>query len=103
MSFRKHEPPSESWEIKTDTMFRSHAVQFTMNKSIIDKTLDGRKVTMIVTRHSENRWIEKQIYVDNGKKETTIVRDFFPDRMMVNFTAGAARSFSTFVRQFKKD
>ena len=92
----------DSWEIKTDTIFRSHIVRFTMNKALVDKTLDGRKVNMIVSRQSENRWIEKQKNLDTGK-ETMIVRDFFTDRMMVNLTAGAVRSFSTFVRQFTKD
>ena len=92
---------NDSWEIKTDTIFRSHIVRFTMNKALVDQTLDGRKVNMIVTRQSETRWIEKQKNLDNGK-ETMIIRDFFTDRMMVNLTAGAVRSFSTFVRQFTK-
>ena len=86
-------------------MFKSHVVQFTMDKPLIDKTLDGRKVNMVVTRKTDFggiRWIEKQKNIDNGK-ETTIVRDFFSDRMMVNLTVGAVRSFSTFVRQLKKD
>ena len=96
------ENTNESWEIKTDTMFRSHVVQFTMNQPTVDKTLDGRHVKMTVTRQSENRWIEKQKNTADGK-ETTIVRDFFSDRMLVNLTAGAVRSFSIFVRQLKKD
>ena len=73
-----------------------------MNQPTVDKTLDGRNVKMTVTRQSENRWVEKQKNTADGK-ETTIVRDFFSDRMMVNLTAGAVRSFSTFVRQLKKD
>ena len=73
-----------------------------MNQPTVDKTLDGRNVKMTVTRQSENRWVEKQKNTADGK-ETTIVRDFLPDRMMVNLTVGAVRSFSTFVRQLKKD
>ena len=73
-----------------------------MNEKILDRTLDGRKVNTVVTRHSENRWIETQTDIGNGKTNT-IIRDFLPDRMMVNLTAGAARSFSTFVRRMKKD
>ena len=95
---------NEAWEIRTDTIFRSHVVQFTMNKSLVDKTLDGRKVTMLVTKQNgnENRWIEKQKDIDNGK-ENTIIRDFFHDRMMVNLSVGSVRSFSTFVRKMVKD
>ena len=83
-------------------MFKSHVVQFTMNQPTVDKTLDGRHVKMTVTRLSENRWLEKQKNTADGK-ETTIVRDFFSDRMLVNLTAGAVLSFSIFVRQLKKD
>ena len=95
---------NEAWEIRTDTIFRSHVVQFKMNKSLVDKTLDGRKVTMLVTKQNgnENRWIEKQKDIDNGK-ENTIIRDFFHDRMMVNLSVGSVRSFSTFVRKIMKD
>ena len=95
---------NEAWEIRTDTIFRSHVVQFKMNKSLVDKTLDGRKVTMLVTKQNgnENRWIEKQKNIDNGK-ESTIIRDFFHDRMMVNLSVGSVRSFSTFVRNMLKD
>ena len=95
---------NEAWEIRTDTIFRSHVVQFKMNKSLVDKTLDGRKVTMLVTKQNgnENRWIEKQKNIDNGK-ESTIIRDFFHDRMMVNLSVGSVRSFSTFVRKMLKD
>ena len=95
---------NEAWEIRTDTIFRSHVVQFEMNKKLVDKTLDGRKVTMLVTKQNgnENRWIEKQKDIDNGK-ETTIIRDFFHDRMMVNLSVGSVRSFSTFVRKMVKD
>ena len=77
-------------------------VRFAMNKPIEDRTLDGRKVEMVMSQKSENRWIEKQRDLISGK-ESTIIRDFMPDRMMVNLTAGAARSFSTFVRRIKKD
>ena len=73
-----------------------------MDKHIDDRTLDGRKVNMIVTQNSRNRWLEKQKNLNTGK-ETTIIRDFFPDRMMVNLTAGAVKSFSTFVRRIQKD
>ena len=73
-----------------------------MDKHIDDRTLDGRKVNMIVTQNSQNRWLEKQKNLNTGK-ETTIIRDFFPDRMMVNLTAGAVKSFSTFVRRIQKD
>ena len=95
---------NEAWEIRTDTIFRSHVVQFKMNKSLVDKTLDGRKVTMLVTKQNgnENRWIEKQKDVDTGK-EGTIIRDFLHDRMMVNLSVGSVRSFSTFVRKMLKD
>ena len=95
---------NEAWEIRTDTIFRSHVVQFKMNKSLEDKTLDGRKVTMLVTKQNgnENRWIEKQKDIDSGK-ENTIIRDFFHDRMMVNLSVGSVRSFSTFVRKIMKD
>ena len=95
---------NEAWEIRTDTIFRSHVVQFKMNKSLEDKTLDGRKVTMLVSKQNgnENRWIEKQKDIDNGK-ENTIIRDFFHDRMMVNLSVGSVRSFSTFVRKIMKD
>ena len=95
---------NEAWEIRTNTIFRSHVVQFKMNKSLEDKTLDGRKVTMLVTKQNgnENRWIEKQKDIDNGK-ENTIIRDFFHDRMMVNLSVGSVRSFSTFVRKIMKD
>ena len=95
---------NEAWEIRTDTIFRSHVVQFKMNKSLEDKTLDGRKVTVLVTKQNgnENRWIEKQKDIDSGK-ENTIIRDFFHDRMMVNLSVGSVRSFSTFVRKIMKD
>ena len=95
---------NEAWEIRTDTIFRSHVVQFQMNKSLVDKTLDGRKVTMLVTKQNgnENRWIEKQKDIVDGK-ENTIIRDFFHDRMMVNLSVGSVRSFSTFVRKIMKD
>ena len=73
-----------------------------MDKHIDDRTLDGRKVNMIVTQPSQNRWLEKQKNVNTGK-ETTIIRDFFPDRMMVNLSVGAIKSFSTFVRRIQND
>ena len=55
-----------------DTMFKSHVVQFTMNKPLIDKTLDGRKVNMVVTRKTDFngiRWIEKQKILTTAKKQ----------------------------------
>ena len=73
-----------------------------MDKHIDDRTLDGRKVNMIVTQPSQNRWFEKQKNVNTGK-ETTIIRDFFPDRMMVNLSVGAIKSFSTFVRRIQNE
>ena len=73
-----------------------------MGKHIDDRTLDGRKVNMVVTQQSQNRWIEKQKHLNTGK-ETTIIRDFLPDRMMINLSVGAVKSFSTFVRRIKND
>ena len=86
------------WNIRTDTMFRSHEVSFALNETVSDTTMDGRSITMVVILSKPNQWREVQTSLTNGK-ETTLVRNFLPNKMDIKMLVGNVEASSTFLRR----
>ena len=79
-------------------MFRSHEVSFALNETVSDTTMDGRSITMVVKLSGPNQWTEVQTSLTNGK-ETTLVRNFFPNKMDIKMLVGNVEASSTFLRR----
>ena len=86
------------WTIHTETLFKNHEISFALNETVYDTTMDGRSIKMVVQSTSPNQWKEVQTSLATGK-ETTLIRTFLYDQMIIEMLAGNVKSSSKFLRQ----
>jgi len=84
------------WSIKTDAVVRTHQVTFSLGELVEDFTMDRRRVKTIYTMPSRNRLVEEQM---GNKVNTTLVRDFFEERMDVAMYVNDVIATSVFYRK----
>lgn len=99
------------WTITTDTIFRSHHIEFELGVPFVDTTMDGRRVLVRIDETGQNEWTEVQRPCSQGndpascpveegnRRSTTLVRTFLADRMQVDMKVGEVRSSSVFLRR----
>ncbi len=62
--------------------------------------MDGRDIFFVVTQPKPNEWIEEQRpKLDPKKIETVMVRDFFPDKMIITLKIHDVVSKNIFKRK----
>merc|ERR1711874_488976 len=88
------ESPCE-WSLKTDAAVRTHLVTFQLGEEVEDLTMDGRTIRTVFTRPAWNRIVEEQV---GETVNTTIIRDFFKDRMEVSMAVNNVNATSVFIR-----
>ena len=86
------------WTIHTQTFVMSHQISFSLNETVIDTTMDGRTISMVVKPTRPNQWEEVQTSQGNGKT-TTLIRTFLRDKMFIEMFVGNVNSSSTFLRR----
>eukprot|EP00095_Tigriopus_kingsejongensis_P000744 maker-scaffold273_size229271-snap-gene-0.9 protein:Tk00744 transcript:maker-scaffold273_size229271-snap-gene-0.9-mRNA-1 annotation:"fatty acid-binding protein" len=89
------EPLECRWKIYTDTLFKSHEVNFQLGQSGRDVTMDGRAVNFVLHQTGPNTLVEEQT---SGGKTTRLVRTFSREGMEVDLSVNNVTSSSTFYR-----
>merc|ERR1711892_124956 len=84
------------WSINTDAVVRTHLITFSLGEEVQDFTMDRRRIKTIYTIPSRNRLVEEQM---GSKVNTTLIRDFFGDRMDVNMYVNDVIATSVFYRK----
>lgn len=64
------------YTLKTTSPFKSSEIKFKLGEEFEEETPDGRKVKSVCTMEGN-----KLVQIQNGKKQTTIVREFTPTEM----------------------
>ena len=83
------------FSIKTDAGLRTHVVTFKPGQWVEDVTMDGRKIKSLFQR-TGNRLVEWQV---GEGVNTTLVRDFYRDRLVVNMMVNNVNASSLFMRK----
>ena len=81
--------------MKTDAAVRTHLVTFQLGEVVEDLTMDGRNIKTVFTQLGRNRIVEEQV---GESVNTTIVREFFKDRMEVTMAVNNVTASSVFKR-----
>ena len=76
-------------------MLKTHRITFQLGEEVEDYTMDERRIKTIFTRPSGNRLVEEQM---GDMVKTTIVRDFFKDRMEATMRVNHVTASSVFRR-----
>ena len=84
------------WSIKTDAGLRTHTVSFMTATWVEDVTMDGRNIKSFFTQTGPNQLVELQV---GETVNTTLVRDFYRDRLVVNMTVNNVTASSLFLRK----
>ena len=84
-----------TWSIKTDAAVRTHLVTFQLGEVVEDFTMDGRSIKTEFTMPSQNRLVEEQV---GSVVNTTLVRDFFSDKIKVTMYVNNVTALSVFKR-----
>ena len=83
--------------MKTDAVVKTHLVTFQLGELVEDLTIDGRKIKTVFTQRDKNRIVEEQV---GETVNTTIIRDFFKDRMEVTLAVNNVTASSVFKKKF---
>jgi len=83
------------WAIKTDAGLRSHVINFYLDTWTDDVTMDGRNIKTKFTRPSPDTLLEFQMA---DRVNTTLVRQFFQDKMIVRMNVNNVNASSLFTR-----
>lgn len=83
------------WNIKTDAGLRTHNIQFQLDTWTQDTTMDGRRIMTMFTRPTVDTLVELQM---SDKVNTTLVRQFYNDRMEVTMRVNNVVATSLFKR-----
>ena len=81
--------------MKTDAAVRTHLVTFQLGEMVEDLTMDGRNIKTVFTQLGRNRIVEEQV---GESVNTTIIREFFKDRMEVTMAVNNVTASSVFKR-----
>ena len=84
------------FSIKTDAGLRTHTVTFQPGQWVEDVTMDGRKIKSLFKRTGRNRLVEWQVA---ETVNTTLVREFYRDRLVVNMMVNNVTASSLFLRK----
>jgi len=84
------------WTIKTDAGLRTHTVSFQTGTWVEDVTMDGRSIKSLFTMTGHNTLVEFQV---GDSVNTTLVRQFYRDRLVVNMSANNVTASSLFRRK----
>merc|ERR1711988_1074025 len=84
------------WTIKTDAGLRTHTVSFQTGTWVEDVTMDGRSIKSLFTMTGHNTLVEYQV---GDSVNTTLVRQFYRDRLVVNMSANNVTASSLFRRK----
>ena len=84
-----------TWTMKTDAAVRTHLVTFQLGEMVEDLTMDGRNIKTVFTQLGRNRIVEEQV---GESVNTTIIREFFKDRMEVTMAVNNVTASSVFKR-----
>lgn len=82
-----------SYSFNTSSTFRSQAIKFNLNEEFVEDTMDGRKVSCLITFEG-NKMIQQQ---KGDKQAYRIEREFTDDELIAKCYAGdvvATRWFS---------
>jgi len=95
----EHQEESEEdsckFSIKTDAGLRTHTITFRPGEWVEDVTMDGRKIKSLFQR-TGNRLVEWQV---GEMVNTTLVREFYRDRLVVNMMVNNVNASSLFLRK----
>jgi len=83
-----------TWNVYTDTAFKSHSIRFKLGTVVDDYTMDGRSIQTLFTLRDANTLIEHQM----GKVNTTLERAFDEDKMKVTLYVNNVIASSIFPR-----
>ena len=83
------------WNIKTDAGLRTHNIQFQLDTWTQDTTMDGRRIMTMFTRPTVDTLVELQM---SDRVNTTLVRQFYNDRMEVTMRVNNVVATSLFKR-----
>jgi len=83
------------FSIKTDAGLRSHVITFQPGQWVEDVTMDGRNIKSLFQR-TGNRLVEWQV---GETVNTTLVREFYRDRLVVNMMVNNVNASSLFIRK----
>lgn len=99
----EHQEESEEdsckFSIKTDAGLRTHTITFRPGEWVEDVTMDGRKIKSLFQR-TGNRLVEWQV---GEMVNTTLVREFYRDRLVVNMMVNNVNASSLFLRKWRKE
>ena len=84
------------WRIRTDTLFKSHVVDFRLDVPAKDVTMDGRSIDYVVKKNGPSTLIEEQR--TSSDVETTLLREFSERHMTVTLSVNGVTSRSYFNR-----
>ena len=84
------------FSIKTDAGLRSHTISFQPGQWVEDVTMDGRKIKSLFRRTGRNRLVEWQV---GEAVNTTLVREFYRDRLVVSMMVNNVNASSLFIRK----
>ena len=84
------------FSIKTDAGLRSHTINFRIDSWVDDTTMDGRDIKCLFSRSGKNRLVELQV---GETVNTTLIRDFYRDRLVVSMTVNNVTASSLFMRK----
>jgi len=94
--YRQGEEDSCQWSIKTDAGLRTHSISFHTGSWVEDVTMDGRRIKSLFSRTGQNRLVEFQV---GESVNTTLVRDFYRDRLEVKMSVNNVTASSLFIRK----
>ena len=83
------------YSIKTDAGLMTHIITFQPGQWVEDVTMDGRNIKSLFER-SGNRLVEWQV---GETVNTTLVREFFSDRLVVSMSVNNVSASSLFIRK----
>ncbi|XP_055903445.1 probable fatty acid-binding protein [Eupeodes corollae] len=81
----------DKYTFTTTSTFKTSTFSFTLGEDFDYETLDGRKVTSVVTL--DGNTLTQQ---EKGDKPTTIIREFSPDSLVATMTIGDIKCVRTY-------
>jgi len=83
------------YTLSSTSTFKNTSVTFKLGEEFEEETPDGRKVKSIINLDGDNKLVHRQM----GDKETTIVREFSKDQIVMTLTLGSVTSKRTYKAQ----
>lgn len=81
----------QKYSFNTTSTFKTSSFSFNLGEDFDYETLDGRKVTSVVTLEGNTL-----TQLEKGDKPTTIVREFSPENLVATMTIGDIKCVRTY-------